>query len=135
MATETADHRDEAVEKTVGNILRTGVGLAAVIVVTGVAIYLARHGGSRPDYHSFQGEPEDLRTIPGIISRALRFSGRAIIQFGLLVLIATPVARVAFSVYAFARERDRAYVGITLFVLGLLLYSLLGGLHEHVSSP
>ena len=48
------------------------------------------------------------------------------IQLGLLILIATPVARVAFSAFGFAVERDYLYVGITLFVLAVLLYSLFG---------
>jgi uncharacterized membrane protein len=43
---------------------------------------------------------------------------------GILILIATPVARVAFSVFAFAEERDRMYVIVTLIVLALLLFSL-----------
>ena len=46
-------------------------------------------------------------------------------EFGLLPLIATLVARVAFSVFAFAKQRDWTFVVITLFVLGLLLYGLL----------
>jgi uncharacterized membrane protein len=40
------------------------------------------------------------------------------------VLLATPVARVAFSVYDFARQRDYLYVVLTLIVLGILLVSL-----------
>jgi uncharacterized membrane protein len=51
----------------------------------------------------------------------------ACIQIGLLLLIATPVARVAFSLAAFAVERDKAYVGFTLAVLAILAYSLSGG--------
>jgi uncharacterized membrane protein len=51
-------------------------------------------------------------------------SGRGWIQLGLLLLIATPVARVAFSVYAFARQRDFLYVGVTLIVLTVLLFGL-----------
>ena len=49
------------------------------------------------------------------------------IQLGLLVLIATPIARVAFSLVAFALQRDRIYVIVTLIVLAVLLYSLTGG--------
>ena len=52
---------------------------------------------------------------------------RGLIQFGLLLLIATPVARVAFSVFGFTQERDWVYVVITLIVLALLVYSLSGG--------
>jgi uncharacterized membrane protein len=74
----------------------------------------------------FRGEPTDLRSIPGIIHDAAGLSGRGIIQLGLLLLIATPVARVAFAVFGFAAERDRMYVVFTLIVLGVLLYSLIG---------
>jgi uncharacterized membrane protein len=49
---------------------------------------------------------------------------RGLIQLGLLLLIATPVARVAFSVLAFAEQRDWLYVSITLVVLAVLVYSL-----------
>ena len=56
-----------------------------------------------------------------------QLSGRAIIQFGLLLLIATPVARVIFSAVAFAWERDYLYVAFTLAVLAVLTYSLFGG--------
>jgi hypothetical protein len=47
-----------------------------------------------------------------------------VIQFGLLLLIATPLARVAFSVAAFALQRDRTYVVVTLFVLVVVLLGL-----------
>ena len=56
----------------------------------------------------------------------IAFHGQAIIQFGLLLLIATPVARVAFSAVAFASRGDYMYVVITLIVLAVLLYSLFG---------
>jgi uncharacterized membrane protein len=80
-----------------------------------------------PHYSTFVGVPEELRTISGICRGALTFRGRSIIQLGLLLLIATPVARVAFSVVAFALQRDRLYAGITLFVLAVLAFSLAGG--------
>ena len=48
-----------------------------------------------------------------------------LIQLGILVLIATPIARVGFSIYGFWLERDRLYVAITWFVLLLLLVGFL----------
>ncbi|MGO9690281.1 MAG: DUF1634 domain-containing protein, partial [Syntrophobacteraceae bacterium] len=54
------------------------------------------------------------------------FSSRGMIQFGLLVLIATPVMRVFFTVVSFTIQRDRVYVGVTLIVLAVLLFSLSG---------
>jgi len=61
------------------------------------------------------------------IGEARSFSGRGIIQLGLLLLVATPVARVSFSVAALALRRDWTYVAITLIVLAALGHSLLGG--------
>jgi uncharacterized membrane protein len=97
-----------------------------VFVLAGGAVYLARHRTPATDYRVFQGEPEELRTVPGIIHEALALRGRGLIQFGLLILIATPIARVAFSVVAFLYQRDWTYVVVTLIVLGLLVYSLFG---------
>ncbi len=119
--------QDERAEQAIGNLLRTGVILAAIVVLAGGLLYLARHGATRPDYRVFRGESPDLRHISGIVHDALAFDARGLIQLGLLLLIATPVARVAFSVAAFAFERDWMYVGVTLIVLVLLLYSLSGG--------
>jgi len=118
---------DEQVEQIVGNLLRIGVSIAAAVVSLGGLIYLIRHGTALPQYHVFRGEPANLRTIPGILTAALSWRGRGLIQLGFLLLIATPVARVAFSVIAFARQHDRTYVVVTLIVLSILIFSLAGG--------
>jgi uncharacterized membrane protein len=117
---------EHEVELLLGRLLQVGVAIAGVVVLAGGAVYLARHGGARPQYGRFVGEPEELRSVMGILHAVAAMRGRAIIQLGLLLLIATPVARVAFSLVAFLRERDRAYVLITAFVLALLLVSLAG---------
>ena len=116
----------ERMDTIIGNLLRTGVGLAAALVFIGGVIYLSRHGAEAPTYAVFRGEPADLRTLGGILQDVRALRGRGIIQLGLLVLIATPVARVAFLAFIFARQRDRLYTGIALIVLALLAYSLLG---------
>ncbi len=124
-----APHRgwtEHEVELLLGRLLQVGVALSAAVVLAGGAVYLTRHGGARPHYGRFVGEPAELRSVTGILHAAAAARGRAIIQLGLLLLIATPVARVAFSLVAFLRERDRAYVLITSFVLALLLVSLAG---------
>lgn len=112
------------VELSLASLLRAGVLAAAALVLAGGVIYLGRYGGTRPHPGTFTGEPEDLKTFGGILNAALALRGRGLIQLGLVILIATPVARVAFSLYAFMRQRDRAYVVITAFVLTLLLASL-----------
>jgi uncharacterized membrane protein len=117
---------DQNVEDLVGNLLRAGVILSAAVVFAGAVVYLARHGGQPADYRVFRGEPGELRTIPGVLHETFSFQGRGIIQFGLLLLIATPVARVALSIVGFAAERDWMYVGFASIVLLILLYSLFG---------
>jgi uncharacterized membrane protein len=62
-----------------------------------------------------------------ILGAAIQFESSATIQFGLLLLIGTPVARVLLSVIGFLRERDFTYVGFTLVVLAVLLSSLFFG--------
>ncbi len=118
---------DEQIEGIVGNLLRIGVLMAAILVLAGGIFYLIRYGPTPPDYRLFRGEPKELRSLPGILMDALALDSRGMIQLGLLLLIATPVARVIFSVVAFALQRDLTYVIVTSIVLALLLYCLSGG--------
>jgi uncharacterized membrane protein len=119
--------RDERIETIVAILLRTGVMAAAAVVLGGAVLFLERHGLERPDYAVFRGEASDLRSVRGILAAVTGGRARAIIQLGLLLLIATPVVRVGFSVLGFALEGDRAYVFMTLLVLAILLFSLAGG--------
>ena len=107
--------------------LAGGVALASAVVLLGGIVYLYRHGLAAPQYRAFAGEPDELRSVSGILRGALTLRGRNIIQLGLLLLIMTPVARVAFAVAAFAAQRDRLYIGVTLLVLAILLFSLTHG--------
>ena len=117
---------DRKVEEGIGTLLRTGVLLSAAIVLLGGAIYLTRYGESPADYRVFRGEPRELRQIRGIVHEAISLRGRGIIQLGLLLLIATPVARVIFSIFGFAAEKDYLYVGFASVVLVILVCGLLG---------
>ena len=117
---------DRKIEEIVGDLLRAGVLFSALVVVIGALLYLIRHGSAPADYRVFRGEPSDMRNMGGIIHSALHLSARGIIQLGLVFLIATPVARVAFSIFGFAEEHDRMYMVFAGLVLVILLYSLLG---------
>jgi uncharacterized membrane protein len=118
---------DREFDTLLGHVLRAGVLVASAVVFGGGAVYLLRHGYAVPEYRVFRGEPGDLRSVSGILSDARSLSGRGLIQLGLLLLIATPVARVVFSVVGFLRQRNWRYVMITLLVLMLLAYSLTSG--------
>jgi uncharacterized membrane protein len=121
-----AEWTDQKVEVIIANLLRAGVTLAAATVLAGGFLVLLSQGFSPANYRVFVGEPTDLRHWKGIVGAALALHGRGIVQLGLLFLIATPVARVAFAAFAFAVERDWLYVAVSIFVLMILLYSLLG---------
>jgi uncharacterized membrane protein len=117
---------DERFERWIAVLLRGGVLTAASIVLVGGTINLLHHGDVATAYHVFHGEPPAYTSGPNIVAAAARGNWLAVIQLGLLVLIATPVARVALAVGAFFAEKDWIYVGITVLVLAILLYSLLG---------
>ena len=118
---------DHAVEQFVGRLLQIGVAVSALVVIVGGVMVLVHHGGEVPSFSSFRGEPEAIRTLYGIVQGVLAADSRSIIQFGLLLLISTPILRVAFTLVAFLLQRDRVYVAITSVVLVLLLYGLLYG--------
>lgn len=126
MTSMTERWTDERLEGLLGTVLRWGVMSAALVVAVGAAVFLARHGSEQPQHQVFRGEPSDLKTVPGILGDAFTGRGRGLIQLGLLLLIATPVTRVVFSIGVFAIQGDRRYVLITLVVLVVLLYSLFG---------
>jgi uncharacterized membrane protein len=118
--------RDEQVEAALGHLLQAGVILAAVLVGLGGVRYLLEHGSGAPPGALFTGEPVELRQIAGILRGAGELRGRPLIMAGVLVLIATPVARVGASLVAFAQQRDRTYMVLTGFVLMVLAAGLMG---------
>ena len=118
---------DERVERIMGTLLQSGVIISAAVVLAGGILYLLRYGRLPLRYENFVAERESLRGLGSVVNSALHGDGRAIIEVGLLLLIATPVARVLFSIIAFALEKDRLYVVLTLIVFVILIYSLFGG--------
>jgi uncharacterized membrane protein len=115
---------DQRLETVISVLLRTGVLISALVVLLGGACYLLKHGHEQPEYHVFHGTPETYRTISSVIHSVGPSNCQDIIQFGLLLLILTPVARVAFSLAGFALERDGTYVVLTSIVLAILIYGL-----------
>ncbi len=117
---------DERLEQIIADLLRAGVLLSAAVVLAGGICYLARHGREPVDYHSFHATPEAYRSLARILAAAAHGDCRGVIQLGLVLLIATPIARVALSLVAFWVQRDWTYVVVTSIVLVILLFGLAG---------
>ncbi|KQM69371.1 hypothetical protein ASE74_05050 [Pedobacter sp. Leaf216] len=121
--------QDRDVEKIVGKLLRFGVITASIVVLAGGILFLIQYGtAARPDYHIFKGEENSYITFKGIFMGIFTLKPMAIIQFGVLLLIITPIMRIVFSLFAFVIEKDKMYVIITLIVLAIILGSTFGGL-------
>jgi uncharacterized membrane protein len=118
---------DERVERIMGTLLQSGVIISGIVVLAGGILYMLRYGRLPVHYENFVAERGRLGSLASVGKDALHGDGRAIIQCGLLLLIATPLARVFFSIIAFELERDRLYVALTLIVFFILIYSLFGG--------
>jgi uncharacterized membrane protein len=116
---------DTRMEIAMGRLLQAGVLLAAIVVFLGGALYLRSHAGERPNYTIFRARPIELRHPAALLHGVARGDSAAIIELGILLLIATPICRVIFAVIAFALERDRLYVAISIAVLAILLFGLL----------
>jgi uncharacterized membrane protein len=112
------------VDHAIGLILRLGVMLAALIVLVGAALYLWQHGGELPDYRVFDRSATGILDFPALVSGLLAFNGEAVIELGLLVLIATPLSRVVLAAYAFYRQHDMVYVVVSVIVFAIVLFSL-----------
>lgn len=119
--------RDADMQSIIGWILRGGVILSMTVVVIGGIIFLWRHGHSTPDFSTFNKIPYFISSSDGIFAGVIHGKGQAIIQLGIIILIATPILRVIFAVIAFALEKDRLYTLISLIVLIIIMSSMLTG--------
>ncbi|GAB6010487.1 DUF1634 domain-containing protein [Viscerimonas tarda] len=129
------DWTERDIELIIGKILRYGVFISCAITLLGGLIYLLQQQGQIPDYSQvasgkeFTGTAPYLRGLSSIIPRILELDGAAIIQLGVIILIATPILRVAFSAIAFLVEKDYLYIAITLLVLAIIMGNMALGLH------
>ena len=118
---------DPVLENLIGNLLRSGVLLAAAIVFIGGVMYLAHSGHELVHYSAFQPAAGELRFINSIVHGAFDLQSGAVIQLGVVLLIITPIARVALAMVGFWLERDRLYTAVSAIVLAVLFVSLMWG--------
>jgi uncharacterized membrane protein len=123
--TSTAHFDDRRMETMMGRLLQAGVLLASTVVLVGGVLYLKAHAGTEANYRTFTDEASSLRYPDRLFALLKQGDPAAIVQLGILLLIATPVARVVFAVTGFAIERDRLYIVVSLLVLAVLAFGLL----------
>ena len=119
--------KDTDLQAVIGWILRIGVILSMFIVAIGGILFIYRHGHSIPDYRKFNNIPDFIRNPSGILEGVIHLKGQAIIQLGIMLLIATPVMRVAFAIIGFLLEKDYLYTLISLVVLSIIIISMVSG--------
>jgi len=128
---DDADAKVRKVELAISGLLRVGVLTSLLVVLVGTVVTFVHHPhyfSSRHDLvHLTKPGAEFPHSVPSVIRGLQHSQGRAIVMAGLLLLIATPVLRVAISVLAFVYQRDRVFVVITTVVLALLLTSFVLG--------
>ncbi|OCX54503.1 hypothetical protein BEL04_09710 [Mucilaginibacter sp. PPCGB 2223] len=125
--TEGGSIKDKDIQQLIGSLLRWGVLLSMIVVTIGGVIYLFRHGHNISDYSTFKLQPDFTREVWPLLQGVLAIKGRAIIQLGIMLLIATPIMRVLFSAIGFFLEKDYLYVAITVLVLAIIMFSMFGG--------
>jgi uncharacterized membrane protein len=118
---------DKQMDLAIGKLLRFGVIFSAVFICFGGILYLQHPLRSAPKYRNFLAESTPLQGVAGVLRGAVHLDANSVIRLGLLLLIATPVARVAFCIVGFARQQDRLYIVISSSVLAILIYSFIQG--------
>lgn len=119
---EKTEHASFDMNVVISWILQGGVLTSAAVVCVGLLLLFL---------HPVQLSGQQFLTFPHSLGQIkdglLSLQPQAFVALGLILLIATPVMRVAISIFAFALEHDRRYVVITSIVLAILLISFLSG--------
>jgi uncharacterized membrane protein len=122
-------------EMAISYALRAGVLISAAVILvgilsfavmqnTGYARVLPHHLRDILTFHQASGPGFFPTSLSAVLQGSMAGKPYAIIGLGMLLLILTPIVRVALSVFFFLTQRDWLYVGITLFVLAVLIFSL-----------
>ena len=115
---------DMDVQAVLGGLLRIGVWVSTSIVLLGGIVFLVEHQSQQVAFQHFSPSSVEFASVSEIFRGLVSFRGKAIIQFGVLLLIFTPIARVVFSIFSFLIERDYMYVLIGIIVLCVIITSL-----------
>ncbi|WP_195573816.1 DUF1634 domain-containing protein [Paenibacillus sp. 1001270B_150601_E10] len=110
----------EDVELLVSKVIRVSVLISSGGIVCGLILFVIT-GQS--------GYPGDMypTTLSTVVRGVLQLKPYGVMAAGLLLLILTPVIRVAVSILVFIKEKDWLYIAITAAVFVILIVSFILG--------
>ena len=113
----------------ISRTLRLGVTIASILAGIGGIFYFLQHGAEPLDaskYGSFSyadTQNPATTTLTGILQGVWAGNSESLIQLGVIALLLTPIMRVVLSLFDFMKQRDWLYVGITAFVLAVIVFN------------
>ncbi len=117
-------------ELWISHVLRAGVTVSAAVIAVGLVLRLLQGPGpgQAASLHDLQARGDHAIAIDPnlILTGVLHGRGSGIIQLGLLLLILTPITRVAMTMVLFLLQRDHVFTLVTLVVLAILILGLIG---------
>lgn len=112
-------------EIMLGNMLKIGVIISSSITIFGGILFLLNHGTEIPNYHIFNESSFNFSSLKNLYVDVIALNSEVIMELGILLLIATPIIRILFSVFAYAFEKDYMYVCFAIFVFLVTIYGFL----------
>ena len=130
LSTKTRE-RQRNIELLISNLLRGGVIASLICILAGTVISFIHHPNYLTSPAALASLTELSGTFPGTLSNfeegLLNLRGQTIVTIGLIILVATPVMRVAVSIFAFIYQGNKTFTLITTSVLCLLMLSFILG--------
>ena len=121
---EEKSRLETAMQAKMGRILLWGMIVSAAIVLAGGILFLIQFGGTTASFSNFESTGGGFKTVTGLVRGIRAYSGGALIEAGILLLVLFQYVRVIISAVMFARLRSWFFVGASLFILGVLVYGL-----------
>lgn len=114
----------EQIQLVIGRALFIGVLISLLLVAAGLGIFLFHHSTEIIHFQTFQSDRKFI-ILPNIFVHGFIFSGRELIQLGLIILLLIQVLRVILTAWFFKKIHDPVFVWISLFILAIMIYSLI----------
>lgn len=105
-------------ERAIALTLRYGSRISTLVMALGLGLLFTRGPAA-----SGAGSP--LLDPGAVLKGLIHFEAAALAEFGILLLLLTPILRIIAAMVSFAAERDARYVLISLGVLAIVLLSLI----------